>query len=206
MQAVNTLPDTVTPLFGSAFRKPPMVKRVAKPLWKDAQLATNAQGREESFSIGLDGYIWSYETATAKRKAGRLRSTGLQATAFAVGKAPDGNLVVVAVDGLVLRYSVEEGDASSSNRWAVIGTADPKLKPNALCMEKVFCKSDDGNLFFGLTACYAADSGQMTRDFCHGVWAGKQLICGHHPMHHQYVNEFWFDTFCANGLLTDLMA
>lgn len=205
MQALATLSFSAPTQLWAGFRNPVMYKRPAKPIWKDTVIAINARGNEESFSIGPDGFVWSYEIGNDKRKAGRLVSTGLQATSFAVSSAANGSLVVVAVDGLALRTTLEN-KRGADHRWAAPKLASIPMGPDALYLDKVFTKNEDGNLFVGVTVCYTNAQGQMMRKFWHGVWAGRELICGHHPMHYYYVNEFWFETFCASGHLDALIA
>ena len=189
------------------FRRPVVYKRPVKSLWKDTTVIANAQGERESFSIGADGFVWSYKLASANHKAGKLHSTGVQATSFTVGIAGNGRLVIVAVDGLALRTSVENDPSLlSGKRWSTPKLTKLSLCGDALCLEKVFSKTEDGNLFIGATVCSVGENGQMTRQFWHGVWAGSTLICGHHVMPHQYVHEFWFETFCTQGHLDDLIA
>ncbi len=205
--AMSNLPLQAPRQLWAGFRSSPVDKVPAKPLWKNTVLVNNSKGKQESFSIGSDGFIWSYDTGNAIKRAGRLVSTGLQGTSFAVGMAGNGVLVVVATDGLALRYTVESDDAKATGaRWTAPRIAALTTGLDALCLEKVFTKTEDGNLFVGVTACYTDAKGQLLRQFWHGVWAGKELICGHHPMGHHYVNEFWFETFCANGHLGDLVA
>ncbi len=183
-------------------------KRLAKQPGKNVLVVTNANAQQESFCIGPDGCVWSFELASTWRKAGKLTSTGLRATSFTVGAEGNGRLVVLAVDGLAIRTTVESGASSSSsgNRWSTPKLAAMPMGDGVLCLDKVFTKTEDGNLFVGATVFYTDTNGQMTRQFWHGVWAGNELICSHHPMHHRYVHEFWFETFCANGHWEHLIA
>lgn len=190
-----------------AFRHPVVYKRPAKSLWKDTIVIANAQGEQESFSIGTDGFVWSYQVASADHKAGKLRSTGVQATSFTVDTAANGRLVIVAADGLALKTSVENDiSLPLSKRWSKPELIAISLGDNALFLEKVFSKTEHGNLFVGATLRCVGENSRMTRQFWHGVWAGNTLICGHRAMLHGYVNEFWFETLCLSGHLDDLTA
>lgn len=194
------------PLLGM-FRRPVVYKRAAKSLWKDTVVVANAQGEQESFSIGADGFVWSHTLASANHKAGKPRSTGVQATSFTVDTAANGHLVIVAADGLALRTSVEN-DVSLplSKRWSTPKLTAISLGDNALFLEKVFSKTEHGNLFIGATLRCVDENNRTTRQFWHGVWAGNTLICGHHAMPHYYVNEFWLETFCTPRHMGDFIA
>ncbi len=67
------------------------------PIWKGLMVNRNADAQDEAFAIGPDGFVWSYLVDANQGAAGRLVSTGLTATHFALINPENGPRVLVAV-------------------------------------------------------------------------------------------------------------
>ncbi|MEP6826238.1 MAG: hypothetical protein ABI919_15645, partial [Ramlibacter sp.] len=108
-------------------------------MWKGTILQVTPLGYEESFAIGPDGFVWSYQTGQTAPGAGRLLGTGLEADAFAVGRSRDGQLVVLAAEDETLRFVVEVGEGAS--RWSEPSEARLPFRGTAVRIERVFAES-----------------------------------------------------------------
>ncbi len=90
-------------------------KTPASRMWSGLTVSRNAQGQDEAFAIGPDGYVWSYITSPAGHTAGRLISTGLEASSFALAKLARHRKLVIGVQGASLSWVAETGEAQP--RW-----------------------------------------------------------------------------------------
>ncbi len=86
------------------------------PLWRCLTLSRNAQGQDEAFAIGPDGYVWSYLTSSVGHTTGRLISTGLEASGFATAKLANNRKLVIGMQGANFLCVTETGQAQP--RWS----------------------------------------------------------------------------------------
>ena len=180
------------------FRAPQPGAYPVKSMWKDTVLVTNADGNEECFAIGPDGYVWSYETGRPGQSAGRLISTGLQASAFGLGVTGPGLLVVLAVEGNMLRCVMETYDAA--HRWsAPLSVAFPgqELAPD---VEKVITQTRGENLFIGFIIRLRNGDGSVSRYLWEAVWAGTGPVLATAPVTLARGHAFWQDQLASPGM------
>ena len=154
------------------------------PMWRGTALATNFDGQEEAFSIGLDGYVWSYAIYADSGRTGRLISTGLSANTFATGKLPNGHTLVISADGTTVQYVVESD--SPGQRWAlpcpVTFQAD---HTRVVGIDKLFTQTLGDHLFVGILARHSGVDGQDLHQFWEAIWTGDGLIFTHSPLKFQ---------------------
>ena len=117
-------------------------------MWKNTQVRVDATGREEAFSIGPDGYIWSYFRNADAFGAGRLKSTGLMATTFVLGQTDTGRAVIVAADGIDVRHVME--DDRDGRRWTKPRPVACHGLSDAVSVETVLIQSIGSTLFVAL--------------------------------------------------------
>ena len=149
------------------------------PMWRGTALATNAEGQEEAYSIGLDGYVWSYAIHSDSGRTGRLISTGLRANTFATGKLHNGRTVVIAADGAMVHYVVETG--SPDQRWSV--PCMVKFSPNqtgqpaVASVDKIFTQTLGHHLFVGVLTLHGGDDSDGDRyQFWETLWTEGGLV------------------------------
>ena len=125
------------------------------PLWRQTIVVRNRQGREEAFTVGPDGYVWSFfpDAANAPGFDGyRLVSMGMPADLLTVGHDAHGSLVVIAVKGLRIRYRVEQAlpegskPGASTIRWSAIEYAPLPSITGAVSVQRVYTQEDFGGL------------------------------------------------------------
>jgi hypothetical protein len=85
-------------------------------LWRKTTVVEGADGRDEVFSIGPDGMVWSFLAEPDDSGNYKLKNLHMPAERFAVGHDGAGRLVVFAATGMVLRYRCET-DPSQPERW-----------------------------------------------------------------------------------------
>ncbi len=145
------------------------------PMWRGTALATNAHGQEEAYSIGLDGYIWTYAVNSDSGRTGRLISTGLRASTFATGKLHNGHTVVIAAEGALLHYVVDTGNPEQ--RWSLPCpvTFSPAQAPTA-DVDKIFTQTLGHHLFVGLLTRHDCPDGEEKYQFWESIWSGCGLV------------------------------
>ena len=125
------------------------------PRFRQTIVVSNRQGREEAFTIGPDGLVWSFfpDAADEPGLSGyRLVSMRMPADHLTVGRDTHGSLVVIAVKGLQVRYRVEnlpsQGDQAliAPARWSGIEYAPLPSITGAVCVQRVYTQEDFGGL------------------------------------------------------------
>jgi hypothetical protein len=126
------------------------------PKFRQTIVVSNRQGREEAFTIGPDGQVWSFfpDAAEASGLSGyRLVSLRMPADHVTVGRDASGSLVVIAVKGLQVRYRVENLPADSgaqaliaASRWSSIEYAPLPSITGAMSVQRVYTQEDYGAL------------------------------------------------------------
>ncbi|QDL56532.1 hypothetical protein [Rhodoferax aquaticus] len=126
----------------------------AQPLWRQTCLVDNRYGREEAFTIGPDGCVWSFfpdALAQAFDVSYCLESLGMPADVLAVGKDEFGNLVAVAAKGLQVQYRVELPHAQGAQapaaaaRWSEVRHANLPAMPGAIAIERLYTQDVFGS-------------------------------------------------------------
>ncbi len=125
------------------------------PRFRQTIVVSNRQGREEAFTIGPDGLVWSFfpDAADEPGLSGyRLVSMRMPADHLTVGRDTHGSLVVIAVKGLQVRYRVENLPQKSDQalmappRWSGIEYAPLPSITGAVCVQRVYTQEDFGGL------------------------------------------------------------
>ncbi|QDL52798.1 hypothetical protein [Rhodoferax aquaticus] len=136
--------------FGDVFELPKQPQPKSSSIWRDTVVVRNRQGREEVFTIGPDGCVWSFfPDAVSSGDFGsyHLESLGMQADVLAVGDDTFGNRVVVAAKGLKVQYRVEEqapqGTESSCilARWSMPKEALLPHVRGAIAVKRLYTES-----------------------------------------------------------------
>lgn len=163
-----------------------------EPMWKDTTLTTNADGQEEAYSIAPDGFIWSYTVDSEFGRTGRLITTGLRASAFAMGKSPDGRNIVIAVDSTLVQFVVETGDPKQ--RWSTPQSVSfPAAQQNFVTVEKLFTQVLAGNLFVGMLTRHSGPKGESLYQFWEAIWAGTGMVFSHSPLKMERQRNIWLE-------------
>jgi hypothetical protein len=125
------------------------------PKFRETIVVSNRQGREEAFTIGPDGLVWSFfpDSVDAPGLSGyRLVSMRMPADHLTVGRDSSGSLVVIAVKGLQVRYRVENVPAQGAQsliapaRWSGIEYAPLPSITGAVSVQRVYTQDDFGSL------------------------------------------------------------
>ena len=125
------------------------------PKFRQTIVVSNRQGREEAFTIGPDGLVWSFfpDAVNAPGLSGyRLVSMRMPADHLTVGRDSYGSLVVIAVKGLQLRYRVENTPHDGPQaliapaRWSSIEYAPLPSITGAISVQRVYTQDDFGSL------------------------------------------------------------
>jgi hypothetical protein len=166
-------------------------------MWRSTMLVEQPDGREESFSIGPDGYVWSFEGGPG-HAASRLTSTGLQARTFAVGRSGEGALVVVAAGDSGVHSVHETGSSgTASQRWSAPRPVTlPRLAGDGV-IEQIVTQTREGNLFVGFVICQHDASGTTRLRMLDAVWAAGTLVIRHEPIRSRSGLRFWIDSLHA---------
>ena len=170
-------------------------------MWKGTVIQVTPEGYDESFAVGPDGFVWSYQTQHREQGAGRLTSTGLQAETFGVGRAGDGQLVVVAAEGAVLRLVAEAGDGR--NRWSAPREVRFPFAGEGVRIEKVLTQAWAGQLYFAIVVRVVGADG---RDLCFlwdATWDGDALEFAETPVDWTHGNAFWLEQLAHEGISID---
>ena len=125
------------------------------PKFRETIVVSNRQGREEAFTIGPDGLVWSFfpDAVDAPGLSGyRLVSMRMPADHLTVGRDASGSLVVIVVKGLQVRYRVESAPSEGPQaliapaRWSGIEYAPLPSITGAVSVQRVYTQDDFGNL------------------------------------------------------------
>ena len=161
-----------------------------EPMWKDTTVTTNADGQEDAYSIAPDGFVWSYTVDSESGRTGRLITTGLRASAFALGKSPDGHNIVIAADGVYVHFVVETGDPKQ--RWSTPRSVSfPAAQQKVVAVEKLFTQVLVGNLFVGVLARHHGTKGKDFYQFWEAIWAGGDMVFSHSPLKIAHPKSIW---------------
>lgn len=167
-------------------------------MWKDTTVTTNADGEEEAYSIAPDGFIWSYTVDSKRGRTGRLFTTKLRASAFALGKSPNGHTVVIAADDAFVQFVLETGDPK--RRWSTprsVSFLDVQQK--VVANEKLLTRELAGNLFVGLRSWHCSTKGEASYQFWEDISAGIGVAFNPSPMETERQSSTWLqklsDTF-----------
>lgn len=165
-----------------------------EPMWKDTTVTTNADGQEEAYSIAPDGFVWTYTVDSECGRTGRLITTGLRASAFALGKSPDGRNIVIAADGAMVQFVVETGDPKQ--RWSAPRSVSfPAAQKKVVSVEKLFTQVLAGNLFIGLLTRHLNATGENLFQFWEAIWAGTDIVFSHSPLEIERQRNIWLPQF-----------
>jgi len=139
------------------------------PMWKGTVLSVNASGREEAYSIGLDGYVWSYQIDTATGRMGRLLCTWLKASSFAMAKSSSGRKLLIGGDDGNLHYVQEVGSASI---WWTrpVPVVLPVAMTSAYCIKKVMARWREGTLYVAVDTQHLGLSGETLSQTWEFAW------------------------------------
>jgi hypothetical protein len=149
-------------------------------LWKHTVVARDNDGGAEAFSIGPDGYVWSYVTSGAGYAAGRLIGTDLQAECFALATLDNQCKLVVGAVGDQLRFVVETGGPSP--RWHAPVTVHFAGLASAAEITQVHTARMDEDVLVGVLARYENKIGPDTYCFWVGKWTGNGLFFRSSPV------------------------
>ena len=163
-----------------------------EPMWKDTTVTTNGDGQEDAYSIAPDGFVWSYTVDSEFGRTGRLITTGLRASAFALGKSPDGHTIVIAADGVCVHFVVETGDPKQ--RWSTPRAVSfPAVQQKVVAVEKIFTQVLIGNLFVGVLARHHGAKGKDFYQFWEAIWAGGDMVFSHSPLKIEHQKNIWLE-------------
>ena len=120
--------------------------------WQQTVVMRNAQKQEEAFSIGPDGYVWSFIADSGDSRfdacGQRLDNLGLKADFLTVGRNVAGALVVIAAKGLNTQYRTETPvtalDAAESvgRRWSPAQSIHLPTIQGATGVRRLYTQSD----------------------------------------------------------------
>lgn len=169
----HTIRTATAPTYGSA-----QVDTSAKPsqadMWHSTVVLKTAQGMEEAFSIGPDGYVWHYLVGRYRATGGRLFSTGLAASVFNVTPLADGRRMVIAANLLSLHFCVEE--AAGTGRWSAAQDVPFNTLRGTISIEKIMLQMKGQQLLIGVVTQRASDMGYRLLELWDGVWSNTQPV------------------------------
>lgn len=161
-------------------------------MWKGTSVITNALGQDEAYSIAPDGFIWSYTIDAELGRTGRLMSTGLKASTFALGKSGDGLTLVIAADGAKVQYVVESGNPNQ--RWSTpTAVTFPAAFKNAVSIDTIFTQTLAGNLFVGVLARHTSAECHKLYQFWECVWARGSFVFCNSPVNLEGPGNIWLE-------------
>ena len=138
-------------------------------MWKDTVLSVNASGREEAYSIGLDGYVWTYQIDTATGRTGRLLCTWLKASSFAMAKSSSGRKLLIGGDDGSLHYVQEVG--SSSIWWTrPVPVVLPVAMTSSYGIKKVMARWQEGTLYVAVYTRHVGLGGETLSQTWESAW------------------------------------
>lgn len=125
------------------------------PHFRQTMVVTNRQGREEAFTIGPDGFVWSFfpDAVNASGFADyKFVSLGMPADLLTLARDAFGCLVVIAVKGLRIRYRVEQvlpdgqRPVDAPSRWSPVEYAPLPEIHGAISVQRIYAHGDVGSL------------------------------------------------------------
>ena len=138
-------------------------------MWKDTVLSVNASGREEAYSIGLDGYVWTYQIDIASGRTGRLLCTWLKASSFALAKSSSGRKLLIGGDDGSLHYVQEVGSASIWwSRPVPVGLPVSMMSDYGIA--KVMARWQEGTLYVAVDTRHAGLGGGTVLQTWESAW------------------------------------
>ena len=157
----------------SATSAPPPRAAHGPSIWKELTINRNADAQDEAFAIGPDGFVWSYLLDANQGAAGRLVSTGLTATHFALINPENGPRVLVAVDNNKLCFMQESLELGQFWRCAQAVTFTG-LK-DAQTISELHSITVNGHALIGVLAVHHTPSGLDAYRFWVAKWTGQNL-------------------------------
>ena len=141
-----------SPMLSRKERPLAIAAQTTRPVFRQTIIMCNRQGREEAFTIGPDGFVWCFfpDAADTEFADYSLVSLGMPADHLTVARDAFGCLVVIAVEGLSVRYRVENQTAEGAHavnlpqRWSDIGHAPLPAITGAVSVKRVFTQNDCG--------------------------------------------------------------
>jgi hypothetical protein len=165
--------------YGFAGTSPTPLGSDDKPLWRQTVLVTNRSGREEAFTIGPDGCVWSFfpdALAQAFDAEYCLESLGMPADVLAVGKDESGGLVVVAACGLQVRYRMELPKAKDSVRWSAAREAVLPPMPGAIAVERLYTEDVFGSTHIAAIVSMDASNDESSVRLVYCSWTEERPV------------------------------
>ena len=143
------------------------------PIWKGLTINRNAQAQDEAFAIGPDGFVWRYLTDDNRGAPGRLVSTGLPATLFALINPETGPRVLIAVNSNQLCFMRESADFAQI--WNSAQPVNFAGLHNAQQITELHSIVVNGHALIGMLAEHLMPTGQTTYQFWVAKWTGQAL-------------------------------
>jgi hypothetical protein len=163
----------------------------SRSMWKGTVVKADSSGQQEAFSIGPDGFVWSYGLDPVAGCTGMLTSTGLLASTFALADLGQGRTLVVAADGTRLHYVTETDDAQQ--RWSSPTVVEFAGSQTAVAIERILTHQRHDHLFIGVTTRHLDAIGQDRFQFWDSVWGPDGLQFCHAPVALDASNHHWLD-------------
>lgn len=174
----------------------------ARTLWRGTLLHTTPEGREESFAIGPDGFVWSYGTGNgageSAQGAGRLIGTGLPAQVFSVGQSGNGPLVVLGGDGACLRHVHEAGTGA---RWSAPRDVVLPIAAAGVQIERILSQDWGMELHFAVLLRMTDVTGRVSAFLWDALWTGETLAFAPAPVEWDSGNAFWLHRLANEGVV-----
>ncbi|TWO68241.1 hypothetical protein FN976_23500 [Caenimonas sedimenti] len=193
---MNLNPSAAQPTPWNGLRALPPAVVPAAVMWRQTVLIEAPDGRDESFSIGPDGYVWSYQIPSLGQGAGRLISTGLRARVFAVGRARAGMVVIAANEEGVQWVSESAG---GGQRWCAPTAIDAPGLAAGTRIVRIATLGDEGHLFVGFLLRHVDATGQAHTRIMDGLWSDDALLMRNEPLHSGELLNFWIQSLGADA-------
>ena len=143
------------------------------PIWKGLTINRNAQAQDEAFAIGPDGFVWRYLTDDHRGAPGRLVSTGLPATLFALISQETGARALIAVNHNQLCFMLESAD--SAQIWDSAQPVNFASLHDAQQITELHSIVVNGHALIGMLAEHLMPTGQTAYHFWVAKWTGQAL-------------------------------
>ena len=143
------------------------------PIWKGLTINRNAQAQDEAFAIGPDGFVWRYLTDDNHGAAGRLMSTGLPATLFALISPDTSPRVLIAVNHNQICFMRESADFGQP--WHSAQPVNFAGLHDAQQITELHSIVVNGHALIGLLAEHLVPTGQTAYHFWVAKWTGQAL-------------------------------
>ena len=143
------------------------------PIWKGLTINRSAHAQDEAFAIGPDGFVWRYLTDDKRGAAGRLVSTGLPATLFALISPDTSPRVLVAVNHNRLCFMRESADLGQL--WNSAQPVNFAGLHDARQITELHSIVVNGHPLIGLLAEHLVPTGRTDYRFWVAKWTGQAL-------------------------------